>query len=109
MPKKSMDLHGLPVVKVSRRGANRLKDGHVWVYRSDIADANGIAPGSLVAVVDDRRKPLRSALYSSASQIAIRIIATEPVKDLTGLLRNRIGEAIDYHERLVRDTDAYRI
>src|ERR1039458_4212761 len=24
------------VVKVSPRGATRLKDGHVWVYRSDI-------------------------------------------------------------------------
>jgi 23S rRNA (cytosine1962-C5)-methyltransferase len=109
MPKKSTDFHGIPVVKVSRRGANRLKDGHVWVYRSDIVDANGIAPGSLVAVVDDRGKPLGTALYSSASQIAIRKISTEPVNDLSGLLRKRIGEAIAYRERLVRDTDAYRI
>ena len=71
MPKKSMDFHGIPLVKVSRRGANRLKDGHVWVYRSDIADANGIAPGSVVAVVDDRGKSLGAALYSSASQLSL--------------------------------------
>src|SRR5579863_4259128 len=109
MPKKSMDFHGIPVVKVSRRGADRLKDGHVWVYRSDIADANGIAPGSLVAVADDRGKPLGTALYSGASQIAIRMISTHPIKDLTGLLRERIGEAIAYRERFVRATDAYRI
>jgi len=109
MPKKSMDFHGTPVVKVSRRGANRLKDGHVWVYRSDIVDANGIAPGALVAVADDRGKPLGTALYSSASQIAIRIISADAVKDFCALLRKRIREAIAYRERIVGDTDAYRI
>jgi 23S rRNA (cytosine1962-C5)-methyltransferase len=109
MPKKPMDLRGLPVVKVSRRGANRLKGGHVWVYRSDIVSADGIAPGALVGVADEREKHLGTALYSSASQIAIRMISKEPVKDLDGLLRKRIQEAIAYRERVVRDTDAYRI
>jgi len=97
------------VVKVSRRGANRLKDGHVWVYRSDIVAAEGIAPGALVGVADEREKPLGTALYSSASQIAIRMISKEAVPDLDGLLRKRIQEAIAYRERVVRDTDAYRI
>src|SRR5579872_6037673 len=109
MPKKSTDFHGMPIVKVSRRGANRLMDGHVWVYRSDIIDPKGVAPGALVAVVDEREKPLGTALYSSASQIAIRMISTKSVKDLTSLLRKRIQEAIAYRERVVRDTDAYRI
>jgi 23S rRNA (cytosine1962-C5)-methyltransferase len=108
MPKKSAD-HGLPVVKVSRRGVNRLEDGHVWVYRSDILDANGIGPGTLVGVADERGKFLGTALYSSASQIAIRMIAKETVKDLDSLMRKRIREAIDYRERVVRDTDAYRM
>jgi len=109
MPKKSSELHRPPVVKVSRRGANRLKDGHVWVYRSDIVAAEGIAPGALVGVADEREKPLGTALYSSASQIAIRMISKEAVPDLDGLLRKRIQEAIAYRERVVRDTDAYRI
>ena len=104
-----MDSHGLHVVKVSRRGANRLKDGHVWVYRSDILAADGIAPGALIEVVDDRGKFLGTALYSSASQIAIRMLSNEVVKDLDNLLRKRIQEAIAYRERNVRDTDAYRI
>jgi 23S rRNA (cytosine1962-C5)-methyltransferase len=104
-----MDPHGLPVVKVSRRGANRLKDGHVWVYRSDIVAADGVAPGALVGVADERGKRLGTALYSSASQIAIRMISQEEVADLDGLLRKRIQDAIAYRERVVRDTDAYRI
>jgi len=98
----------LPTVKLSRRGATRLKDGHVWVYRSDIS-ANGIPPGALVSVTDDRGKPLGTALYSSSSQIAVRMLSTASVKDLTALIRERIVAAITYRERIVENTDAYRI
>jgi len=99
----------LPKIKVSPRGATRLKDGHVWVYRSDIVSADAVPPGSLVRVSDDRGKPLGSALYSSSSQIAIRMISAEPVEDFPGLLRQRIADAIAYRERLVHDTEAYRV
>src|SRR6202049_897006 len=109
MPKRSTDLHGLPVVKVSRRGANRLREGHVWVYRSDIVAADGVAPGALVGVADEREKFLGTALYSSASQIAIRMISHDMVKDFDSLLRRRIEEAIANRQRLVHDTNAYRI
>jgi|HubBroStandDraft_4_1064222.scaffolds.fasta_scaffold10414_4 23S rRNA (cytosine1962-C5)-methyltransferase len=109
MPKKSADVHGLPVVKVSRKGANRLNDGHVWVYRSDIVTVDGIVPGCLVGVADERGKFLGTALYSGASQIAIRMLSKEAISDFDGLLRKRLQEAISYRERVVRDTDAYRI
>ena len=46
MPKKPAS--GFPVIKVSVRGASRLKSGHVWVYRSDVLDAGGVPPGSFV-------------------------------------------------------------
>jgi 23S rRNA (cytosine1962-C5)-methyltransferase len=100
---------GVPTVKASPRGATRLKDGHVWVYRSDIVSADGVPPGSLVAVVDQRGKFLGSALYSSSSQIAVRLISREPVADFPALLRQRITEATAYREPIVRDTDAYRV
>jgi 23S rRNA (cytosine1962-C5)-methyltransferase len=104
-----MDFPDLPLVKVSRRGAKRLKDGHVWVYRSDIVNADGIAPGALVGVLDEREKFLGTALYSSASQIAIRMLSKDAVNDLDRLLRKRILDSIAYRERVVRDSDAYRI
>ncbi|HEY6370233.1 MAG TPA: class I SAM-dependent rRNA methyltransferase, partial [Candidatus Sulfotelmatobacter sp.] len=99
----------LPTVKVSPRGATRLKDGHVWVYRSDIVSADGVLPGSLVQVTDHRGKPLGSALYSSSSQIAIRMISHDQIPDLPALLRHRITAAIAYRESLVTDTEAYRV
>jgi 23S rRNA (cytosine1962-C5)-methyltransferase len=99
----------LPKVKISPRGATRLKDGHVWVYRSDIVSADGVAPGSLVSVTDHRGRPLGTALYSSSSQIAIRMISPEPVADFPALLRQRIGDALAYRKTAVHDTDAYRL
>jgi 23S rRNA (cytosine1962-C5)-methyltransferase len=96
-------------VKVSPRGASRLKNGHVWVYRSDIVAANGATPGSVVNVTDHRGQVLGAALYSSSSQIAIRLISREPVDDFPALLRQRIADAIAYREPLLHDTNAYRI
>jgi 23S rRNA (cytosine1962-C5)-methyltransferase len=96
-------------VRISARGAERLAQGHVWVYRSDIAGAEGVAAGSVVQVTDHRGKPLGTALYSSSSQIAIRMLSGEPVKDWPALLRRRIADAVAYRERLVHNTDAYRL
>src|ERR1700674_914162 len=99
----------LPTVKVSPRGAARLKTGHVWVYRSDIVSADSVLPGSLVHVSDYRGKFLGTALYSSSSQIAIRMISSDRVADFLPLLRQRIGDAVAYREPIVRDSEAYRV
>ncbi len=97
------------IVKVSPRGATRLKDGHVWVYRSDIISTNGALPGSVVTVTDHRGQILGTALYSSSSQIAIRLISREAVTDFPQLLRKRVADAIAYRAPLIHDTNAYRV
>ena len=86
-----------------------MKDGHVWVYRSDVISAAGVPPGSLVAVADHRGKILGTALYSSSSQIAIRLISHELVADFPTLLRQRVRDAIAYRKTIVHDSDAYRV
>jgi 23S rRNA (cytosine1962-C5)-methyltransferase len=96
-------------VVIAPRGAERLKAGHVWVYRSDVVSAKDVAPGAVVPVHDHRGKFLGTALYSSSSQIAVRMISQEPVADFPALLRARIREAVAYRERVVSDTDAYRL
>jgi 23S rRNA (cytosine1962-C5)-methyltransferase len=106
---KTTSRPNVSIVKISPRGASRLKDGHIWVYRSDIVSAEDVPPGSLVRVLDHRGQPLGDALYSSSSQISIRLISREPVTDFPALLRQRIAEAIAYREGIVRDTNAYRI
>lgn len=99
----------LPRIRISPRAVSRLTSGHVWVYRSDLVGADDLAPGSLVTVTDQRGKPLGTALYSSSSQIAIRLISHDPVRDLQALVRHRISDAVAYRERIVGDTNAYRV
>jgi 23S rRNA (cytosine1962-C5)-methyltransferase len=98
-------------VAVSSRAVARLRAGHVWVYRSDVKAAPDAAPGSLVTVTDDRGKPLGTALYSSTSQIALRLISTERVDadDFPALIRSRLSAAIEYRRRVVRDSEGYRV
>jgi 23S rRNA (cytosine1962-C5)-methyltransferase len=126
MPMRPADSASFPTIRVSRRGGERLALGHVWVYRSDLLSADGVPPGSVVTVADHRGKVLGTALYSSASQIAIRMLSSmlsnrpssmgssnatshDPIPDFTALLRQRIAAAIAYREDLVTNTDAYRI
>jgi 23S rRNA (cytosine1962-C5)-methyltransferase len=99
----------LPELKISARGVARLKTGHLWVYRSDIVSSGDAPPGSVVTVTDHRGKPLGTALYSSTSQIAIRLLSHDPAIDVSALLRQRIADAIAYREAVVRNTDAYRV
>ena len=101
----------IPVITISARGARRLKTGHLWVYRSDLANADVIPPGALVHVQDERGRKLGSALYSSSSQIAIRLLtsAVIPEKQLLPLLRDRIDRSVQFRRQLARDTDSYRV
>ena len=70
-------------LRVSRRAAESLRAGHLWVYRSELgAQGDATAPdlpqGALVTVTDSSGRPLGTALYSTSSQIALRLISRTP-------------------------------
>src|ERR1700732_745637 len=113
MPKKPgfSPEHAEPSVKLSARGVARLQGRHPWVYRSDVIEEKEAPPGSLVRVLDQSGKFLGTALYSSSSQIAIRMISHGSVADLPALVAERIRGAIAYRKEneLVSNSDAYRI
>ena len=94
MPEKEQST--TPSVGISRRGADRIRAGHVWVYRSDVVDSMDIPPGALVTVAEKSDRNLRptrtlgSAFYSSASEIAVRMISRKPVDNIEQLIRERI-------------------
>jgi len=100
-----------PTVTVTPRGAARLRGGHPWVYRSDIRSTTDVEPGSVVTVLDQRLKPIATALYSSASQIAVRAISPEPIasREWITLLRKRIADAVALRRRVLQDSEAYRV
>lgn len=99
-------------VIINDRAAKRLREGHVWIYTSDVLNDAGIEPGSLVHVVGPKEKTLGSAIYSSSSQIRLRLLGREILgseDELLHLLRQRMAEAVAYRKTVVHDSDSYRL
>jgi 23S rRNA (cytosine1962-C5)-methyltransferase len=103
----------IPSAVSSRRAADRLRAGHVWVYRSDLVSVPDDAP-HLLAVTDQRGILLGTALYSGASEIALRLISTELVATEAAwldLLAARVRKAVAERSGILAspDTDACRL
>jgi len=97
-----------PTVTVSPRGAQRLHDGHLWVYRTDVRETSA-SPGDTVRVQDGRGRSLGSALYSDRSQIALRLLVRGERDAGPALWRARLEQAIAYRASLRLDATAYRL
>ena len=97
-----------PRVVVSARGEDRVARGHLWVYRSDVLEAEA-SGGDVVAVVGSRRRLIGRALFSDRSQIALRLLAhgDQPVDE--AFWRARLGAAIAFRARLGIDATACRL
>jgi 23S rRNA (cytosine1962-C5)-methyltransferase len=99
-------------VIVNDRAAKRLRDGHVWVYTSDVLSDAGAQPGAMVHVIGPKDKILGSAIYSSSSQIKLRLLGRDALRsedELLQLVRQRVAEAVSYRSKIVQDSDAYRL
>lgn len=95
-------------VVVSARGEDRIRNGHPWIYQSDIRQADA-APGAIVRVLGPGKRPLGSALFSDRSQITLRMLTLgEQVAD-AALLKTRIQRAVEFRARLGLDATAYRL
>jgi 23S rRNA (cytosine1962-C5)-methyltransferase len=100
--------------RISRRAADRLRGGHLWVYASDI---EGIElpegePPALLPVADNRGLLLGTGLYSPSSQIALRLVSHEEIGEPAWLqlLAARLRAAIARRKPLLdEENDACRL
>ena len=103
-----------PGARVSRRAADRLRAGYLWVYASDIESVElpaGETP-ALLPVADSRGLLLGTALYSPASQIALRLVSREAIDEAgwLQLLETRLRKAIERRKLLLDErNDACRL
>jgi 23S rRNA (cytosine1962-C5)-methyltransferase len=97
---------------VSRRAADRLRAGHVWVYRSDVTFVPEETAG-LMPVCDARGAILGTALYSPSSEIALRLISPAIVSEAEWLqiLAERLRTSIAARRDVLAsaDTNACRL
>src|SRR5436190_20140157 len=97
-----------PTVRLSPRGEERLRRGHPWIYRSDVAPGD-IDAGETVVMLGPRDRRLGEALYSDRSQIALRVLTRGDQAADPSLWRSRLETALRFREHLGIDATAFRI
>ena len=85
-------MSGPPTAAVSAKGAARWREGHPWIYRSDVTAEPGDAAG-IVTVVNAKGKFLGRALYSPRSEIRLRLLTTSDEAIDVAWWRGRIAAA----------------
>ena len=95
------------IAAITRRAADRIRAGHLWIYRSDLESTTAEVPaGALVSVVDSRGIPLGTALHSAGSEIALRLVSRQPGltrESYLADLRDRISAAIELRTRVAAE------
>ena len=89
-----------PKITVTRRGAERLQRGHLWIYRADVEKAPAaVEGGDVVLLADGRGRFLAKAFWSARSKIALRVVTRdeEPVDE--AFFARRIAAALELRER----------
>lgn len=98
----------MPVVHISPRGETRLRHGHPWIYRSDVA-AGDAAAGDIVQVRGARERVLGHAMFSDQSQIALRLLTRDDRPIDAAFWRGRLQAAIAFRDTLGIDATACRL
>jgi len=95
-------------VTVSGRGEERIRNGHLWVYRTDVLTVNAAA-GDVVKVTSQAGRFLARAFFSDQSQITLRIFTQHDVPVDKEFWRTRLTQALSFRESLAIDASAYRL
>ena len=92
---------------LSKRAVDRLAEGHVWIYRSDVAAPSMLGGGEVVRLTDERGWFAGKAFYGSTSQIAVRMLTREDEPIDEEFFARRLAQAIALRE-IVRPDPARR-
>jgi 23S rRNA (cytosine1962-C5)-methyltransferase len=95
-------------VRIRKRGVARVRDGHLWVYRSDVLAVKDVPSGGIATVRDERDVVIGKAFYSSQSQIALRFLARGETPIDEQFFRQRFLQADDLRRRLGVDPNVSR-
>src|SRR5215210_7288407 len=96
-------------ITITQRGAERARAGHLWIYRSDVRDTGHSAGGSIVRVLDERRRYVGQALYSDRSEISLRLLTLLDEEIDREWWRARLRAAAGRRTAYRSGTDAYRL
>jgi 23S rRNA (cytosine1962-C5)-methyltransferase len=94
-------------ITVTARGANRWRQGHPWIYRSDVA--GGDQPPGIARVADSRGRFLGQALWSPASEIRLRLLTRDERPIDARWWVERVAAALERRAALDPPSTAFRV
>lgn len=101
--------HPSDTAVISAKGATRAREGHLWIYRSDVIARPKVESGSVVRVVDHRSRFVGWAHFGAETEITLRLLSKNDAAPDREFWRNRLLAAIEWRRRIVADADAYRL
>lgn len=99
-----------PTVRITRKGVERWKAGHPWIYAADVESSPpGLEGGEVVRVEDGRGYFLGQAFFSRDSKIVLRWLAWDDAPVDAAFFRARLERADAMRRAAYPGQTAYRV
>ena len=103
-------MNTLPVILLRPGEADRVVDGHPWIYQGSILRRTAEAKdGDLVQVKDHRQRFLGVGFYNSKSRIQVRLLAPERVEVDEHFFTERIRAALAVRQKHLPAATSFRV
>ena len=99
----------METARVTKRGADRIRGGHLWVYKSDVASFPEVRGGSIVSVQDPHGNFVGQAFYSDRSEISLRFLTRSEENIDEDWWRKKIRNAAELRQNISQSANAYRL
>ncbi len=96
-------------ITISKRAAKRIRNGHLWVYKSDLRALLDEHAGEIVTVFDEANNFVGQAFYSDRSEIALRFLTTRREAIDRNWWRARLRACAQRRADIAKETNAYRL
>jgi len=88
---------------------HRIAEGHLWVFRNELATEPPPELGALVRVESSEGRSLGTGFSNPHSKIAVRMLGGEIETVDTAFFAERIRQAVALRQRLLPNEQAYRV
>ena len=100
----------MAILRLKRGADRRLRAGHLWVYRGEIADLAGTwSAGLAVSVVDADRRFLGRGFYNPRPSVACRLLTRRDEAVDAALFLERLRTALTYRGGAGLTRDGFRL
>lgn len=99
----------MTTISLRPKADGRLRAGHLWVFRDELAESPNLPPASLVTVVGADGTSYGTGFYHPTSRIAVRLLATHETTIDVAFVEQRLRNAIALRDRMLPNEPMRRL